>query len=312
MDKPEISVVIPAFNEAPSLDGLAGEIGSTLGKLKKTCEIVIVDDGSTDETREVLAALKDRMNNAVIVELRRNFGKSAALAAGCETARGDIIITCDADGQDRPEEIPKLLAAIEAGADVACGWRRKRRDGITKRIQSRLYNWLVGVLSGIRLHDINSGFKAFKKSVLDEVGFFGDSHRLIAVMAYQRGFKVEEIEIEHAPRKHGRSKYGPGRVPGSLLDAFAVAMLARYPRKPGRIFGCMGIPVGLAGFIICLYLVIYKIVHGTLEFQYPLLIFGVFLLGAGVVLALLALLAEVVNYAVGAGREYAVREVKRK
>ncbi|TET39092.1 MAG: glycosyltransferase [Planctomycetota bacterium] len=312
MTKVDLSVVVPAFNEAASLGDLARDIKSVFDDAGKSFEIVFVDDGSTDDTSRVLDELHEAISEVAVVALRRNFGKSAALAAGCGVAVGDIVVTCDADGQDRPEEIPKLLAALEAGADVACGWRKKRSDGLSKKVQSKLYNALVRTLSGVRLHDINCGLKAFRRSVLDEVGFFGESHRLVALLAEQRGFKVVEVEIDHAPRKQGRSKYGPGRVPGSLLDAFAVSMLLRYPRRPGRFFGCLGFPIGFLGFAICLYLVIYKIVKGSLEYQYPLLVFGVFLLGVGVVLLLLALLAEIVNYAAGTGREYAIREVKRR
>jgi glycosyltransferase involved in cell wall biosynthesis len=312
MTNVDLSVVIPAFNEAASLADLARDIKSALEDTGKSFEIIFVDDGSTDDTARVLDGVQEEIAEVIVVALRRNFGKSAALAAGCEVAGGDIVVTCDADGQDRPEEFPKLLAALEGGADVACGWRKKRSDGLSKIIQSKLYNALVRVLSGARLHDINCGLKAYRRKVLDEIGFFGESHRLIALLALQRGFNVVEVEIEHASRKRGRSKYGPGRVPGSLLDAFAVSMLLRYPRRPGRFFGCLGFLIGLVGFSICLYLVIYKIVRGSLEYQYPLLVFGVFILGVGVVFGMLALLAEIVNYASGPGREYAIREVKRR
>jgi glycosyltransferase involved in cell wall biosynthesis len=207
-DARAISVVIPLYDERPSIEELCARLAAVLEELARDYEIIFVDDGSVDGSIEKIKGLRAANPSVRYVRFRRNFGKSAALAAGFRMARYPTIVTMDGDLQDIPEELPALVNKLEEGYDLVSGWRAARRDRLTKRIASRIYNSVTSVVTGVRLHDINCGFKCYRREVLDEVNVYGERHRYIPVLASYRGFKLSEVEIKHAPRAHGHSRSG--------------------------------------------------------------------------------------------------------
>jgi dolichol-phosphate mannosyltransferase len=258
-----ISAVIPVYNERDSLAALHGEIVAAAAAAGLTYEVVFVDDGSSDGSWDVIAELARQHPAVRGVRLRRNFGKAAALAAGFRAARGEIIVTLDADLQDDPAEIPHFLAALRAGVgaapkplDVVSGWKRKRHDPWHKVGPSRVFNWMVSALTGVRLHDHNCGMKAYRAEVFREVRLYGELHRFIPVLAAARGFRVGEIEINHRPRKFGRSKYGAWRFIKGFLDLLTVKFLTGFGRRPKHLFGGFGLLCFFLGFLGLAYLTV--------------------------------------------------------
>ena len=302
-------MVIPLFNEEESLpelyQGIVQELSSHPGDL----EIIFVDDGSTDGSFSTLKRLQDRDSRIRIIRFRRNFGKSAALAAGFQHARGEVIVTMDADLQDRPHEVGKLLAHLEQGFDLVSGWKIKRRDPWRKRVASRIFNFVTAFLTGVPLHDLNCGLKAYRRDVIREVKVYGEMHRFIPVLASYRGFRIGEVPVDHAPRAYGRSKYGPSRFLGGFFDLLTVIMLTRYNSKPLHIFGILGVVLLLAGFSIEAYLT-----AGWLQGQWiedrPLFMLGILLLIMGVQFIFFGLLAEMIAYSARREGDYSVREVQ--
>jgi len=290
--RPSVSVVIPAFNEAESLPSLYVSLASVLGRLEQNAEVVFVDDGSTDESREILRDLSARDERVRILTLRTNSGKAITLAAGFREARGEVILTLDADLQDDPEDIPKFLAALDEGADLVCGWRRPRQDPWRKRTLSRLYNWATRLLTGVSLHDLNCGFKAYRREVLSRMRLYGDLHRYVPVLAAWRGYRMHEVGVRHHPRRHGRSKYGAARLLHGFLDLLTVILLTRYDRRPLHLLGGTGIYMILGGLAINLYLtVLWMLGHHPIGTR-PLLWLGILLLIVGTQCVFFGLLAE--------------------
>ncbi len=243
-----LSLVIPVFNERESLAALFAEIAEVAKSLDVRVEVIFVDDGSTDGSWEAireLAAADDRVRG---IRFRRNFGKAAALQAGFQSARGAIVMTLDADLQDDPHEIPNFLAAIRGGLDVVSGWKKVRHDPWHKVFPSRVFNRLVGWMTGVHLHDHNCGFKAYRAEVFREVQLYGELHRFVPVLAAGRGFKVGEMVIHHRPRKFGRSKYGWQRFVKGFLDLFTVHFLTKFGRRPQHLLGSYGLLFGGLGF----------------------------------------------------------------
>ncbi|OQC08621.1 MAG: Undecaprenyl-phosphate 4-deoxy-4-formamido-L-arabinose transferase [Candidatus Hydrogenedentes bacterium ADurb.Bin101] len=232
-----ITFVIPVFNESPTLPELAKGIRDNIGD--HPYRILFIDDGSSDDSWETLRMLRDQSDVVDIVRLRRNFGKTSALAAGFALARGDIIITMDADLQDDPREIPALLAKLEEGYDVVCGWKQRRYDPWHKTFPSRIFNAWIARTFKLPLHDVNSGFKAMRGEVAMHLPLWSDMHRLIPVFASSMGYKVTEIAVQHHPRKHGKSKYGIERFMRGGMDAITATFLTRYGDAPGQYFGRM-------------------------------------------------------------------------
>ena len=218
--------------------------------------MVFVDDGSTDGSMEVLTRLNAETTNVVVVHLRRNFGKAAALQAGFLEARGDVVVTIDADLQDDPAEIPKLLAKLDEGFDLVSGWKTRRNDPFFRRLFSRWFNWGTAVVSGVRLHDVNCGLKAYRAEVLQGMRLYGELHRFIPVLASYRGFRIAEIPVNHRPRQHGRSRYGPERYLRGFFDLLSVTFMGRYRHRPLHLFGGLGLLMGAVGFIVLLYLTV--------------------------------------------------------
>lgn len=289
-----LSVVIPVYNEHESLDALMGELTPVLDGLDLRSEIVFVDDGSTDGSRDVLQRLADQDARVRVVFLRRNFGKGAALMAGFRTVTGDVVITMDADLQDDPSEIPALVADLEAGADLVSGWKADRHDPITKRLASKVFNGVTARFSGLRLHDLNCGLKGYRVEVVRQLSISGDLYRYIPVMAAADGFTVVERAVNHRPRQFGRSKYGIERYLRGFLDLLTIMFIGRFRWRPMHLFGGMGILFTLAGLIISLYLVVEKILGEAIGDR-PLLLLGVLLIVVGVQLVTIGLVSEMIQ-----------------
>jgi glycosyltransferase involved in cell wall biosynthesis len=289
-----ISVVIPVRDEEESVGPLLGEIAAALEPLDRPWEVVFVDDGSTDGTFAALTRLHAAHGNVRIVRLRRNFGKAAALQAGFTHANGDVVVTMDGDGQDDPAEIPRLLAKLEEGFDLVSGWKVHRRDPLTRRIPSRLFNGVAGRLSGLRLHDMNCGLKAYRSEVVRDLRIYGELHRYIPVLAHYEGFRVAELAVNHRPREHGRSRYGMERYLRGFLDLLTVTFMGRYRQRPLHLFGGLGLVLTLVGVAVLLYLTVLKIAGEAIGHR-PLLTLGVLLVVVGMQFLSLGLLSELIT-----------------
>lgn len=291
-DTPKISFVIPAKNEERSLPILYREIIDSVIKLRKSFEIIFIDDGSTDKTFEVLVNLRRQDSRVKILKHRGNFGKSIALQTGFEYATGEIIITLDADLQDNPQEIPKFITKIEEGYDLVSGWKKKRYDPISKTFPSKVGNWLTRVLTGVKIHDLNCGFKAYRKEVTDNLHLYGELYKYIPVLAEKQNFKVTEIIVGHRKRKYGKSKFGWSRNIKGFLDLLTIVFLTGYLSRPGHFFGTFGFVSFFFGFIIGLYITYLRITTGNIQNRHPLLYLGMLLMIVGVQLVTTGLLAE--------------------
>jgi glycosyltransferase involved in cell wall biosynthesis len=289
-----ISVVVPLLNEEHTLETLYQEIASALEPLGREFEVVFVDDGSTDASLSVLSRMHDELPSVVVVHLRRNFGKAAALQAGFLEARGDVVVTIDADLQDDPAEIPKLLAKLDEGFDLVSGWKTRRNDPFTRRVLSRAFNWTTGIISGMKLHDVNCGLKAYRADVLRGMRLYGELHRFIPVLASYRGFRVAEIPVNHRARQHGRSRYGPERYLRGFFDLLSVTFMGRYRHRPLHLFGGVGVLMGAIGFVILLYLTVVWF-WGEAIGHRPLLTLGVLLMVVGIQFVSLGLLSELIT-----------------
>jgi glycosyltransferase involved in cell wall biosynthesis len=289
-----ISVVVPLFNEEHSLDALYHEISAVLDSQPEPYEVVFVDDGSTDGSMASLERLHAETTNVVVVHLRRNFGKAAALQAGFLEARGDVVVTMDADLQDDPAEIPQLLAKLDEGFDLVSGWKARRNDPWTRRVLSKVFNWATAVVSGVRLHDVNCGLKAYRAEVLKGMRIYGELHRFIPVLASYRGFRVAEISVNHRAREHGRSRYGLSRYLRGFFDLLSVTFMGRYRHRPLHLFGGLGLVMGFVGSLILLYLTVIKIGGAAIGHR-PLLTLGVLLVVVGIQLLSLGLLSELIT-----------------
>jgi len=290
---PALSIVIPAKDEEGSLSKLHQEIVAVLSHFKTTFEIIIVDDGSTDNTFEKARGLAIKDRRVSVIKLRGNFGKSIALQTGFKAAKGAMVITMDADLQDNPEELPKFIEKINQGYDLAVGWKKHRHDPWHKVIPSRLLNnYLIPFLTGIKIHDTNCGFKAYKKQVLDNLNLYGELYRYIPIFAAKNNFRICEIEIKHRQRRFGKSKFGVERNIKGVLDLITVVFLTGYIKRPGHFFGGLGLLSFLIGFLIGLYITYLRITTGSIQYHQPLLFLGVLLITVGFQLITTGLLAE--------------------
>ena len=236
-----LSFVIPAYNEQDSLTQLHQEIATVAADNRYDFEIVFIDDGSTDDTWKIIESLSMANENVKAIMLRGNYGKAAALRAGANMSTGDLIITMDADLQDDPAEVPKMLAALTEDYDLISGWKEVRNDPVNKTMPSKVFNWLVGVLTGVRLHDHNCGFKVYRREIFDEVKLYGEMHRFVPVLASAKGFRVTEIPVNHRARQHGVSKYGLKRLPKGFLDLLTVSFLTGFNQRPQHLLGMFGL-----------------------------------------------------------------------
>jgi glycosyltransferase involved in cell wall biosynthesis len=289
-----VSVVVPLFNEEATVAALYDEVRATLDGEGLSWEIVYVDDGSTDTSHRELSRLHAAYTNVRVVRLRRNFGKAAALSAGFDAAAGDVVITMDADLQDDPAEIPRLLAKLSEEYDLVSGWKCDRRDPLARRIFSRVYNGVTAIVTGVRLHDMNCGLKIYRAEVLKNTTLYGDLHRFIPVLAHHLGYRTAEIPVNHRPRTNGRSRYGIERYARGFFDLLTVAYLGRYRRRPLHFFGGIGMLVGGSGFVILLYLTALKFGGAGIGGR-PLLMLGILLVVVGVQLFSLGLVGELLT-----------------
>ena len=304
-DRPRISVVVPAYNEAESLPELHRELEAALDALGHTWEIIYVDDGSRDGSDEVmgrLAAGDPRVRGAV---LRRNFGKSAALATGFRLARGEWVATLDADLQDDPAELPRLVEALGQGNDLVSGWKRNRQDPLTKTLPSRLFNAVTSAVAGLKLHDFNCGLKVYRREVIEAIEVYGELHRFMPALAHWAGFRIAEVPVHHRPRKHGRSKYGWERFINGFLDLLVAAFISTSALKPLHVFGRIGALFFAAGAAIGLWFVVQWAGGEPMRVR-PLMLFGVGAVLLGIQFVLMGLLGEMIAHQ-GARAEYPVR-----
>jgi glycosyltransferase involved in cell wall biosynthesis len=255
-----LSIVIPVYNEAESLEDLHRELTEVANAEGYDLDIIFIDDGSTDQSWSVIGRLAAADARVRGIRFRRNFGKAAALSAGFSHARGDLVMTLDADLQDNPCEIPRFLAAIQNDLDVVSGWKRLRHDPWQKVFPSRIFNALVSKLTGVELHDHNCGMKCYRREIFDEVHLYGELHRFVPVLAASRGYRVGEIEINHRPRKFGRSKYGFKRFIKGFLDLLTVKFLTGFGQRPQHILGATGLVSFVTGALILFYLACYWII----------------------------------------------------
>ena len=289
-----LSIVIPLLDEEESLDALYEAIMKVVDREGYDIELILIDDGSKDGSFAILRRLAERDGRVRAIRFRRNFGKSAGLAEGFRIARGEIVITMDADLQDDPEEIPNLLAKMDEGYDLVTGWKKRRHDPITKTFPSKVFNALTSLLTGLSLHDFNCGLKAYRLEAARDIRITRGMHRFMPALAHWRGFRVAEIPVLHHARKFGHSKYGFKRFIEGILDLLTVILLTRYVSRPLRFFGWIGTLFMTGGFIIELYITYLRLTYGWIMNRYPLLWAGVLMTIVGLQLLSTGLLAELV------------------
>jgi glycosyltransferase involved in cell wall biosynthesis len=310
-DRPYISVVIPLLNEEGSLRELHGALTKVLGGVGRPYEILFVNDGSTDASATVLDDLAEEDPSVGVIHFRRNFGKAAALDAGFKRAGGEIIFTMDADLQDDPEEIPNFLAKLDEGFDLVSGWKKKRHDPLGKTMPSKLFNFTVSSTSGLKLHDFNCGFKAYRRECVENLELYGELHRYVPVLVHWQGFRVAEMAVTHHPRQHGVSKYGVERMLKGFFDLMTVLLITRYRARPLHLFGLIGFLLSAAGFGCLAYLTVLKFLGESIGGR-PLLMLGLLLVVVGVQLGATGLLGEMINASrPGGGETYNILSFTR-
>jgi glycosyltransferase involved in cell wall biosynthesis len=289
-----ISVVIPAFNEAESIGPLVETVATVLARLQRSFEILVIDDGSRDGTAERVEERIGAVAGLRLIALRANCGKSAALSIGFRECRAsDAVVTLDADLQDDPEEIPGMLAMLESEYDLVSGWKRHRKDPWTKKVPSRIFNRVTAWITGIRIHDFNCGFKAYRRAVVDSIDLHGELHRYVPVLARQQGWRVGEREVVHHARPYGKSKFGSDRFVNGFLDLLLVMFLSGRHRSPLHVFGRLGVFFLTVGLGLNLYMAGIWVAEHRLRVR-PLLIAGVILVILGIQFITMGLLAEMI------------------
>jgi glycosyltransferase involved in cell wall biosynthesis len=289
----DLSVIVPIRNEGPGLVELHRELTDTLDRWGRSYEIVAIDDGSTDDSFSVLTRLHAMDPRLRVIRFRRNFGQTAAFAAGFQHARGRVIVTTDGDLQNDPRDIPAIIARLESGYDIVCGWRKKRKDAFVSRtVPSMIANRLISWATGVRLHDYGCSLKAFRAEVVKPLRLYGEMHRFIPAIASEQGVAITEVEVNHRPRRHGSSNYGISRTIRVILDLLTVKFLLSYSTRPLQIFGLIGVAMALLGVIVGAYLTYVKFVAQQGIADRPLLLLGILLIFTGVQLVTLGLLAE--------------------
>ena len=311
---PELSVVIPVHNESPNIKPLYEELTQTLGRYGRAYELLIVDDGSTDDSFEQLASLQARDPRLRVIRFRRNFGQTAAFAAGIAHARGRLVVTADGDLQNDPGDIPAMVALIDQGNDIVCGWRKDRKDTfITRRVPSIVANKLISWATGVPLHDYGCSLKVFRSEVIKPLRLYGEMHRFLPAIASQIGVKIAEMEVNHRARSAGVTKYGLSRTIRVVLDLATVKFLLSYSTRPLQIFGLMGLIAGGLGVLVTGWLAYVRLFLHQGIADRPLLLFGVMLIFIGVQLVTFGLLAEVMARTYYESQDkptYVIREVR--
>ena len=314
---PDLSIIVPVFNEEDSLEELHRQITSVETETNQAFEIIFVDDGSKDNSWNVLKKIATANNNVKCIRFRRNFGKAAALRAGAAETTSPLVITIDADLQDDPAEIPRFIEALDEDYDLISGWKKNRNDPLGKTLPSKVFNWLIGLMTGVKLHDHNCGFKLYRREIFDEVKLYGEMHRFVPVLATAKGFRVKEIPVNHRAREHGVSKYGLERLPKGFLDLLTVSFLTGYNQRPQHVIGALGLLSCFAGSLGIIYLTIYWFLRVSFEaystwpplHERPLLIFSLGALLLGTQLLCMGFLAElIVNRNQESNEPYTIRE----
>jgi glycosyltransferase involved in cell wall biosynthesis len=309
---PDISVFLPVFDEEPNLRLLHEKLDAALEKLGRTAEIIYVDDGSRDGSLAILRELAERDSRVRVVALRRNYGQTAAMAAGIDAARGRVLIPMDADLQNDPADIARLLDKLDEGYDVVSGWRKNRQDKlITRKIPSMLANRLISWIGGVPLHDYGCSLKAYRRESLEDVRLYGEMHRFIPIYASWAGARVTEIPVEHHARTMGKSKYGLSRTIKVIFDLMTIKFMASYQTKPIYIFGTFGVLSFFVAFVAGLWALFLKVTHRADLIQTPLPIIAIVMFAVGIQFLLMGLLAEMLvrtYHESQSKRIYAVRE----
>jgi glycosyltransferase involved in cell wall biosynthesis len=289
----QLSVIVPIFNEEENIPALYKELREVLGRLGKTFEIIFVDDGSSDKSLPLLDEIQSKDANVVVISFRRNFGQTAAMSAGFDHARGEVIITMDGDMQNDPHNIEEMIQQIDNGYDVVTGWRFDRKDPfINRRLPSMIANWIISKTTGVGLHDYGCTLKAFKKEVTKNIKLYGEMHRFIPAIASGMGISFTEVKVNHRPRIFGKSKYGISRTIRVILDLLTVKFLLSYSTRPIQVFGLIGIGSGAIGFLIALIMTFQRHFFGISMSDRPLLFLAILLMFMGVQFITIGLLAE--------------------
>jgi glycosyltransferase involved in cell wall biosynthesis len=313
MDRMDISIVIPLLNEEENVGLLYPRLKGVLARLGLTYEIIMVDDGSTDGTFEVLKALSKTDTHLKVIRFRRNFGQTAAFSAGFDHAKGEVIVTMDADLQNDPNDIPKLLEKMNEGYDVVSGWRVDRKDPfLTRRLPSMIFNWMISEATGVKLHDYGCSLKAYHREVIRNLRLYGEMHRFVPAIASWMGIEVAEVPVNHFPRRYGKPKYGLSRFFRVIPDLLTVRFLLSYSARPMQIFGLLGLVLFGTGTVLGLYLSILRMLLNQSVGDRPLLILAVLLVLVGVQLVMMGFLGELTIRAYYEGQNkptYVVREI---
>jgi len=294
-NKIDLSIVIPIYNEKQSINSLYKNLESVLPELDKSYEVILIDDGSIDETYNGLLKIHQKNNAYKIIKFRRNFGQTAAMKAGFDYSKGDVVITLDADLQNDPADIPEMLDKLNDGYDIVSGWRKRRKDNtLIRNFPSAIANRIISTLTGVYLHDYGCTLKAYRKEVIKNLELYGEMHRYIPALASWMGVKIAEIPVRHHSRKFGKAKYGISKTIRVILDIMVVKFLLSYSQKPIQVFGLIGLITGAVGFIVTAYLTIMRIFFNQGLADRPLFILSIFMILLGIQLITMGLLAELI------------------
>jgi len=304
----KISIVVPLFNEEESLVELHERLSKAVCSPEKPIEFLFIDDGSTDNSMQVLSELQNKDPQVRVVQFRKNYGKSAALALGFKEARGEFIVTLDADLQDEPYEIPNLVKKLEEGFDLVSGWKKIRKDPFIKKNTSKLFNFVTRKMTGLGIHDMNCGLKAYRREVTETVNVYGQLHRFLPVLAQWQGFKVGEVVVKHNPRKYGKTKFGASRFFAGFFDLVTVLFITRYTKRPLHLFGLIGLVSFIVGVGISSYLALERLLLGRYLSDRPLLFLGILAIIVGVQFVSIGLLGEMITESRKDNTDYSIKK----
>ncbi len=311
---PDLSLVVPIRNESPNIDELYRDVTDALERWGRSYEVIAIDDGSTDDSFDRLSRHQQRDPRWRIIRFRRNFGQTAAFAAGIKHAKGRLIATSDGDLQNDPRDLAGMIARIEEGADIVCGWRKDRKDAwLTRRLPSEVANRIISASTGVHLHDYGCSLKVFRAEVVKPIKLYGEMHRFLPAIASEMGVDIAEVVVNHRPRRHGTSKYGLSRTLRVMLDLLTVKFLMTYSTRPLQMFGLIGVPMGLVGFVITAWLSYQRLFGYESIANRPLLLLGVLLIFTGVQLVTMGLLAEIMARTYHESQDkptYIIREIR--